>query len=72
MCGLRSRGCLEQWIQIHMLFEGIGQAVEQGIPLATVVWLLFAEVRESSSAPKAIQPAPAPGAVIEDSMQIGA
>ena len=54
-----------------MLFKGIRQAVKQIVPLTTVMGLLLTEIRQSASASKPIQPASSPGAVLEDSVQIG-
>jgi len=33
-----------------MLFKGIGQSVQQGIPLTAVMGLLLAEIRKSAPA----------------------
>ena len=55
-----------------MGLEGVGQAVEQGVPLARVVGLVLLQGRQLEPLAQLVQPAPTPGAVFEDSVQIGA
>ena len=55
-----------------MLLEGIGEAIEQGLPLTAVVGLPFAKKWQPFAGPELVQPAPAPGATLKDTMEIGA
>ena len=52
--------------------EGVRQAVEQELPLAAVVGLRLAEGGELAAVTELIEPAPPPGPVVEDAVEIGA
>jgi hypothetical protein len=56
---------LQEGTQIHVLFKGIGEAIEQGIALTAVVGLPFAEQRQPFVLPQLIEPARA-NMVMED------
>ena len=54
-----------------MLFKSIRQPVQQRFPLTGVVRLVFAEGRQIVANAQQVEPAAAPGAVLEHRMQIG-
>ena len=54
-----------------MLLEGIGEAIEQGLPLTAVVGLPFAEQWQPFARPELVEPTPPPGAAFENPVQIG-
>ena len=55
-----------------MVLKGIGEAIEQCLPLTAVVGLAFAEQWQSPTHPELVEPAPTPGATLKDTMEIGA
>ncbi len=73
MIGARTLGRFgQQGRQIDVGLKGVGEAVEQGVPLAGVVGLVFIQGRQLAPLTQLVQPAPAPGAVLENAVQIGA
>ena len=55
-----------------MLLEGISEAIEQGVSLAAVMWLIFTKGWQSLALSQLIQPASPPRATFKHSMEIGA
>ena len=55
-----------------MLLEGISEAIEQGISLTAVMWLILTKGWQSLELSQLIQPASPPRATLKHSMQIGA
>jgi len=55
-----------------MIFKGIGEAIEQLIPVLAVVGLAFTEQWQPFALAQLIEPAPPPGAAFKYAMEIGA
>jgi hypothetical protein len=55
-----------------MGLEGIGKTIQQLIALAAVVGLKLAEQGQITATTQPVEPAPTPGAVLENGVQVGA